>query len=169
MANEVRYENLNWPVGSPVAGERLATNGYYTGHHKGSVMQDNAVEGTEQPYEVEENIVRYGTMTGDYLDEHFPSLSVSLTQTLTKCTSSVSANHVAKSAEVSVTYTASDGYELPSTITVKIGGATATVSTDYTWNDSTGVLTIPANKVTGNLEVAVTATAASQASPGGNG
>ena len=38
MANEVKYQNQVW--GEPIAGERLSTNGHYTGEHLGSVTQD---------------------------------------------------------------------------------------------------------------------------------
>lgn len=63
MPNEVKYQNQVW--GKPITGERLSTNGYYTGEHKGTVMQDAAVDGTEQPHTVEDSIVRHGTMMGD--------------------------------------------------------------------------------------------------------
>ena len=63
MPNEVKYQNQVW--GAPIAGERLSTNGYYTGEHKGSVMQDAAVEGTEVAHSVEANTIRYGTIMQD--------------------------------------------------------------------------------------------------------
>jgi hypothetical protein len=34
------YQPLDWAEGSPVAGERYATNGHYTGHYKGTPTQD---------------------------------------------------------------------------------------------------------------------------------
>ena len=74
MANEVKYENQVW--GEPITGERLSTNGYYTGHHKGTVLQDALVEGVNQPYGVEEGIVRYGTMLGDAIEGSVPAVKV---------------------------------------------------------------------------------------------
>lgn len=71
MANEVKYQNQVW--GEPIAGERLSTNGYYTGEHKGTVMQDASVGGTELPHSVEESIIRYGTMLGDAAEGSTPS------------------------------------------------------------------------------------------------
>ena len=38
MANEVKYQNQIW--GEPIAGERLSTNGHYTGEHLGTPIQD---------------------------------------------------------------------------------------------------------------------------------
>jgi hypothetical protein len=70
MPNEVKYENQVW--GEPIAGERLSTNGHYTGEHKGTVMQDASVEGTEQPHAVEEAMVRFGTMMGDAAEGSMP-------------------------------------------------------------------------------------------------
>lgn len=71
MANEVKYENQVW--GEPIAGERLSTNGYYTGEHKGTVMQDASVEGVQQPHGVEEATVRYGTITQDAITNSMPT------------------------------------------------------------------------------------------------
>lgn len=55
----------------------------------------------------------------------------------------------------STVFAASSGYDLPSTITVTIGGSPATVSTDYTWNSSTGALEILAASVTGDIVVTI--------------
>lgn len=71
MPNEVKYENQVW--GEPIAGERLSTNGHYTGEHKGTILQDASVGGTEQPHAVEEGMVRYGTMMGDAAEGSMPN------------------------------------------------------------------------------------------------
>lgn len=71
MANEVKYQNQVW--GAPIAGERKSTNGHYTGEHKGTILQDNSVSGTQTPHKVEEGIVRYGTMMGDAATGSMPT------------------------------------------------------------------------------------------------
>ena len=71
MPNKVKYNNQIW--GEPIAGERLSTNGHYTGEHKGTVMQDAALGGTEQPYAVEEATIRYGTLMGDAAEGSMPT------------------------------------------------------------------------------------------------
>lgn len=71
MANEVNYANQVW--GDPIKGERLSTNGHYTGEHKGTVMQDAKVSGVQQPHSVEQGIVRYGTMMGDAAPGSMPT------------------------------------------------------------------------------------------------
>ena len=74
MPNVVKYANLNWHDGVPVAGERLATNGHYTGQHKGTPMRNAKVSGTQTANKVEENTVRYGTILGDAADtKTFPT------------------------------------------------------------------------------------------------
>lgn len=75
MANEIKYANVDWAEGTPIAGERLATNGYYTGEHKGTPMQD-AKGGTKAnaPHYLETGIVRLGTMMQDELDTKFPKV-----------------------------------------------------------------------------------------------
>ena len=75
MANEVKYQNQVW--GEPIAGERLSTNGHYTGEHKGTPTQDALGAGTTNPnaHYVEENIVRYGTITQDAIEGSTPDVA----------------------------------------------------------------------------------------------
>lgn len=73
MANEVKYNDVNWPDGTPIAGERLATNGHYTGEVKGTPTQDAKSEEASVPHYVEGVVVRYGTMMGDAIDTNFPT------------------------------------------------------------------------------------------------
>lgn len=73
MANEVKYDALNWPTGSPIAGERLATNSHYTGEHLGTVMQD--AKGSAVAHATEAATVRYGTIMQDAADTNFPKVS----------------------------------------------------------------------------------------------
>lgn len=74
MANEVKYQNQVW--GEPIDGERLSTNGHYTGEHKGTPTQDalgaNTTNGNA--HYVEEVIVRYGTMTQDAIEGSTPKV-----------------------------------------------------------------------------------------------
>lgn len=154
---QMKYTDVNWPVGSPIAGERLATNGYYTGQHKGSVTQDYADGADNDPYVVERTSIRQGTILQDYLEENAPADGVGLTQKLTGCTSNKTDGVVSKGENLSVVYTAAANKTLPDSITVKIGGTTATASTDYTWTKATGTLAIAKAKLTGDVEVTVTA------------
>ena len=75
MANEVKYKNQVW--GEPIVGERLSTNGHYTGEHKGTPIQDNLGGGTTNgnAHYVEENIVRLGTMTQDAIEGSTPEVA----------------------------------------------------------------------------------------------
>lgn len=72
MPNEMKYGNVNWPTGSPIAGERMATAGEYTGQHKGAPMQDALKNADNDPYYKERQTVRYGTITPDAGDDNFP-------------------------------------------------------------------------------------------------
>ena len=74
MANEVKYQNQVW--GEPITGERLSTNGHYTGECKGSPLQDTLGEATtnKNAHYVEENIVRLGTMTHDAIEGSTPEV-----------------------------------------------------------------------------------------------
>lgn len=57
--------------------ERVSTNGYYTGHHKGSVMQDATNSADNAPYYVERNTVRFGTITQDAAPSSMPEIDSS--------------------------------------------------------------------------------------------
>lgn len=71
MANEVKYQNQVW--GEPLTGERLSTNGHYTGEHLGSVTQDAKVE--MAAHMVEDATVRYGTITQDAIEGSTPKVA----------------------------------------------------------------------------------------------
>lgn len=74
MANEIKYNNVDWAEGTPIAGERLATNGYYTGEHKGAPIQDAKQTATNDAHYVQAVTVRLGTMCQDAADENFPTV-----------------------------------------------------------------------------------------------
>lgn len=158
MANEVKYNNVNWGADTPIAGERLATNGHYTGEHKGTPLQDSIDETANAPHFVEGATIRYGTMLQDAIDTNFPTVGVSVEHKLTKCTVDKGDGIYEKNGAVTFTYTAADGYELPTAVTVKVGGTTKTGGTDYTWTVGTGKLVFAANKLSGDTEITVTAT-----------
>lgn len=65
-----------------------------------------------------------------------------ITYTLTNCTSSNTAATITHGATYSTTLTAADGYVLPTAITVNMNGTTLTAGTDYTYDSTTGVLSI---------------------------
>lgn len=84
-------------------------------------------------------------MTGETTE----TTEYSITTTLTNCTgASGNATTITTNGTATLTFTANSGYELPDTITVS--GAT------YTWNKSTGVLTL--SSPTGNVSIVITAT-----------
>lgn len=71
MANIVKYQNQVW--GEPIDGERLSTNGHYTGEQLGTVTQDALV--AMQPHMVEDSIVRLGTITQDAIEGSTPEVA----------------------------------------------------------------------------------------------
>lgn len=75
MANKIKYANVDWAEGTPIAGERLATNGHYTGEHLGTPMQDGKYEEGNTAHYVEGATVRLGTMTQDAIDTKFPAVT----------------------------------------------------------------------------------------------
>lgn len=150
MPNIVKYAPVNRENG-----ERVATNGYYTGHKIGTPTQ--AKDEILGAHEVEEDTIRYGTMMGDATAGSMPKKAVGIAQVLTNCKSNYTDKLISKEDNLSITYTATNSKTLPDAVTVKIGGVTKTVTTDYTWTKSTGVLTIAKAKITGDIEITVTA------------
>lgn len=71
MAHEVKYQNQVW--GEPIVGERLSTNGHYTGEHLGSVTQDAKASMTA--HMVEAATIRLGTMTQDAIEGSTPTVA----------------------------------------------------------------------------------------------
>lgn len=60
------YDNQNWTGSTPIDGERLSTNGYYTGNHIGKPMQGHGeTEANADPYYVATKSYRYGTILQD--------------------------------------------------------------------------------------------------------
>lgn len=156
-----KYVDQKWPADTPVEGEQLSVNGYYTGEHMGTPMQDGMYpDANTDPYYVEHVTVRYGTMTQDGAsDANMPVKSnANVTNKLTGCVGNGGA--AVQGTDYTATYTALEGYELPATITVKNGGSPLTVTTDYTWTQGTGVLKVTGSKITGDLEITITATEA---------
>lgn len=102
MPNEMKYANVDWPDGSPVEGERLATNGEYTGHHVGIPIQDALPGADNAPYLRARETVRYGTLTPDAGDAHFPDRLVSVSYAATGEVTDISLEGVTYDAEADV-------------------------------------------------------------------
>ncbi len=88
----------------------------------------------------------------------------SVTKNATHCTISG-----ADTAEYNVNWTGTvnptGSYELPSTVTVTIGGTTQTAGTQYTWNAASGTLQIKGQYITGDIVITVVATSRKLATP----
>ena len=87
--------------------------------------------------------------------------TVTVTHTLSSATATrgaTGADAATYNTEYSAVFKAKDGYVLPSAITVKIGGVVKTVTTDYTWDQATGKVTILAD-ITGDIDIKVSGTA----------
>lgn len=83
MPNVLKYDNINWPSELSVGEERLATNGEYTGQHKGTPMQDALEKADNAPYLRARNTIRYGTITPDAADDNFPDILIDVSYTAT--------------------------------------------------------------------------------------
>ena len=79
-------------------------------------------------------------------------VSYGVSYDLTNLTSSNTSATVEEKTEYTTTLTPDEGYVLPETVEVTVGGSAVT---GYTWAD--GVLTIPAELVTGNLAITASA------------
>lgn len=94
MPNEMKYGNVDWPDGSPIEGERLATAGEYTGQHKGMPMQDALEEADNEAYLRARETVRLGTLTPDAADDNFPDRLITVAYTATGAVTEISLSGV---------------------------------------------------------------------------
>ena len=102
MPNEMKYGNVDWPAEGPIAGERLATSGEYTGQHKGKPLQD-ALEGADNDaYLCARQTVRYGTLTPDAADENFPDKLITVAYTASGEVTEISLSGVTYNADSDV-------------------------------------------------------------------
>ena len=79
-----------------------------------------------------------------------------VTFNLTNVTKSSGNTSCTQDTEYTATLSAASGYTLPASITVKRGSTTLTSGTDYTYNSSTGAITINASATTGALTISAT-------------
>ena len=98
MPNEMKYGNVDWPSSSPISGERLATAGEYTGHHKGKVMQDASTSADNDAYLRARKTVRHGTLTPDAGDANFPDRLITVGYTATGAVTEISLSGVSYNA-----------------------------------------------------------------------
>ena len=82
--------------------------------------------------------------------------SYGITFSLSNVTKSSGATTVSHGTSYSAVLAGSSGYSLPAAITVKRGSTTLTSGTDYTYNSSTGAITINASATTGALTISAT-------------
>ncbi|MBQ7415901.1 MAG: fibro-slime domain-containing protein [Oscillospiraceae bacterium] len=99
------------------------------------------------------------TITGTYITGNITITAsgtlntYAVTYSLTNVTKSSGATTVSHGSSYSATLAGASGYSLPASITVKRGSTTLTSGTDYTYNSSTGALTIAASATTGALTI----------------
>lgn len=84
----------------------------------------------------------------------FTTSTVTMTPTLTNVTHTSGATSSIGGSDYTAVFTANTGYSMPNP-TVTIGGNAATSGTHYTWSvdGSVGTITIPANKINGNIVI----------------
>lgn len=110
-------------------------------------------------------IVNNGTITGNgtidlsegSMSGNAPSSETTLlymvASTLPQIISFSGADRATNQADYTATLTAAEGYSLPASITVTVGDNTLTAGTDYTYDQTSGGLTIPKEKTTGNITI----------------
>ena len=101
-----------------------------------------------------------GWTSNEYCNGSWSKLTHSVNFSLSNVTTSGSSTATSGS-DYSATLTASTGYSLPSSITVKVGSTTLTSGTHYTYSSSTGAVTINGTSVTGNITITAAGTAKS--------
>ena len=98
-------------------------------------------------------------------DDKFTTSTVTMTHTLTNVTHTSGATSGIGGSDYTAVFTANTGYSMPNP-TVTIGGNAATIVTDYTWSveGAVGTITIPVNKINGNIVITLNSAAAAPSS-----
>jgi len=78
-----------------------------------------------------------------------------VTHTLSNASKSSGETSVLENKAYTAVYEDATGYDLPDNITVTVGSTPLTLTTDYTWNQGTGTLSILANRITGNVVITI--------------
>lgn len=124
-----------------------------------------AVEDTDYTYNAETGVIAFpaAKVTGAIvITAAGVAQSVgNITFDLTEITSAGDTEAFYKT-QVNVTLTAATNYDLPTAITVTIGGVEAVEDTDYTYNSGTGAIVIAAASVTGAIAITAAGTGESQ-------
>lgn len=94
MPNVMNYGNVAWPSDSPIAGERMAAAGEYSGQHKGAPIQDALQGADNEAYFRERETVRYGTLTPDAADDNFPDILIEVPYTAVGAVTEISIDSV---------------------------------------------------------------------------
>ena len=93
----------------------------------------------------------------------FGDASYGVTHTLTNASKTSGATTATHGTNYTVVFAAADGYSLPNSITVTIGGDEVTEDTEYTWDKSTGTVVVDGDYITGAIVITVTGTVACSA------
>ena len=89
----------------------------------------------------------------DLPQQDSPRPDVNVTVTLTHLTTDFTESTAKQGVELTMTLTPDTYYQLPETVSVTVGDTELTAGTDYTYDSATGVLTIPAANVSGDITV----------------
>ena len=89
----------------------------------------------------------------DLPQQDSPRPDVNVTVTLTNLTTDFTESTAKQGVVLTMTLTPDAYYLLPETVEVTVGGTGLTAGTDYTYDSTTGLLTIPAANVSGDVTV----------------
>ncbi len=129
-----------------------------TGYKVATIIIDKNTAGTKtltssEIAEAVANGYTFSNATANHtIDVTFALKTYDTTHTISNITY-VGSDTVTHGTAYADTLTADTGYKLPDTIVVKVGGVTLTAGTDYTYNSTTGAISINAAKVTGAIEI----------------
>lgn len=145
------YVDQKWSGGTPIDGEQLSVNGFYTGQHIGTPTQGNGeTEANADPYYTEHVTLRQGTITQDGdADANMPTKATApsiTTSTLTAGTVGTAYNQtLAASGTTPITWTIASG-KLPAGL--NLNQASGAITGNPTTNE-TQTFTVKATNMAG--------------------
>ena len=100
----------------------------------------------------------YTTEASQTFYPHWSANQYSVSHSLTSASASSGAtgsNAATCGTNYTAVFAAADGYTLPASITVTIGGNSTTAGTEYTWTKASGTVTVNGAYITGNVAITV--------------
>ena len=157
-ASSGTISTCQWKQYTVPGGSATAVDAEGSGATTGSFSPSPAAAGEYIYFCVCEDACGNEAMTTESGPFTFIAPTYSVTHTLSdinKTSGATGADATTAGTDYVAVFSAKTGFALPNSITVTIGGSAATADTDYTWDKSTGTVTVLGASITGDIVITI--------------